>query len=334
MTYQPERDGYGVSRDRAAATEDDRPIVVEDDGTERSVEDIRADLRREDADRAAMEADSRGDLGDGFDTQVEPRETAVETDGMGTPVGTSPFHQVNEDRIARDNAIIEGRHARSMDETAAADDPRVVRGRRIDAMAAPVEPATAVARERAAYGGIKWGSAFFGWLTAMGLAIVLTALVTAAGTALGLANDVNTTDDVANAVSGNASTIGIAGAIAVLLIILVSYFAGGYVAARMARLDGARQGFAVWVWSIAITLVLGLVALVVGNQYDVLGQLNTFPRIPIDTATVSTMGLVALVLAVVVSLVGALLGGLAGMSYHRRLDAAAFDPAVRREVVR
>ena len=127
--------------------------------------------------------------------------------------------------------------------------------------------------------------------------------------------------------AGNASTIGIVGAIAVLLIMLVSYFAGGYVAARMARLDGARQGFAVWLWSIAIAAVLGIVALVVGDEYDVLGQLNTFPRVPVDAATISTMGVIALVLAVIVSLVGAVLGGMAGMNYHRRLDAAGLDPA-------
>ncbi len=34
---------------------------------------------------------------------------------------------------------------------------------------------------RAAYGGIKWGSAFFGWLSAMGLAVLLTALLAAVG---------------------------------------------------------------------------------------------------------------------------------------------------------
>lgn len=294
MTYQPERDGYNVARDRAGATEDDRPIVVEDDGTRRTVDDMSGEQMRHDL------RDDRP------------------VDGMGTPVEERPT-AVQDARIARDNAIIAGRHE---------GDPAVVRGRRIDTVATPVEPAMAVAREKAAYGGIKWGSAFFGWLTAMGLAVVLTALIAAAGTALGIANDVSTDD-----VSGNASTIGTVGAIAVLLVMLVSYFAGGYVAARMARLDGARQGFAVWLWSIAIAAVLGLIALVVGDQYDVLGQLNTFPRVPVDTATLSTMGLISLVLAVIVSLVGAILGGMAGMNYHRRLDAAAFDPTVR-EVVR
>jgi len=46
---------------------------------------------------------------------------------------------------------------------------------------------------------------------------------------------------------------------------------------------------------------------------------------PVDAATISTMGEIALVLAVVVSLLGAVLGGMAGMNYHRRLDAAGID---------
>ena len=37
-----------------------------------------------------------------------------------------------------------------------------------------------VAREKEEYGGVKVGSAFFGWLTATGTAVLLTALAAAA----------------------------------------------------------------------------------------------------------------------------------------------------------
>ena len=43
-----------------------------------------------------------------------------------------------------------------------------------------------LAREKEEHGGIKWGSAFFGWLTAAGTAILVTALLSAIGTAVGL----------------------------------------------------------------------------------------------------------------------------------------------------
>jgi GTP-dependent phosphoenolpyruvate carboxykinase len=46
-----------------------------------------------------------------------------------------------------------------------------------------------VDREKEEHGGVKIGSAFFGWLTATGMAILLTALVAAAGTAVGLATN-------------------------------------------------------------------------------------------------------------------------------------------------
>ena len=308
MTYQPERDGYSVARTSAdTSTQDDRPVVVDDDDTTRTSHDLRT------VDDAHLVDDTRTDHAD-----VDVRTSA---DGRLTDAETA--------RIARDESGA-GRHARDLDAEDAhvvvADDPRAVRGRRVETVATPMAPAAVVARERAAYGGVKWGSAFFGWLSAMGLAVILTGLVAGAGTALGLANDVSSADVVGDVANGGATTIGIAGAIAVLLIILVSYFAGGYVAGRMARYDGARQGLAVWLWSLVIAVVVGVVALVAGNQYDVLGTLNVFPRVPFSDSDLSTAGVIALLATVVVSLVGAVLGGLAGMGYHRKVDAAAFDP--------
>ena len=44
----------------------------------------------------------------------------------------------------------------------------------------------AVAVQRARFGGIKWGAAFFGWLSANGLAVLLLAVLSAAGVAFGL----------------------------------------------------------------------------------------------------------------------------------------------------
>jgi hypothetical protein len=42
------------------------------------------------------------------------------------------------------------------------------------------------ARQRAEYGGLNWGAAFFGWLVAVGMAAILLGLLSAAGTAFGL----------------------------------------------------------------------------------------------------------------------------------------------------
>src|SRR5918998_678975 len=125
------------------------------------------------------------------------------------------------------------------------DNPRNRTGNPPDRTA--VEPATdqpglsrreVVAREKERFGGMKFGASFFGWLTASGMAVLLTALLAAAGAGVGLATDI----DPANPDASQADTIGLIGAIVVLAIIFVSYFAGGYVAGRMARFNGARQG--------------------------------------------------------------------------------------------
>jgi hypothetical protein len=176
-----------------------------------------------------------------------------------------------------------------------------------------------VEREREEHGGIKWGSAFFGWLAAMGTALLLTALLSALGAALGLAN-LSSTQQAQDQARQNAATIGLVGGIALLVVLFVAYYCGGYVAGRMARFDGAKQGFAVWVWAVVVAIIVAIAAAVAGTKYDVLSQLNGFPRIPVNQGDLTTGGVIAALLAVVVTLGGAVLGGLGGMRFHRRVD--------------
>jgi hypothetical protein len=182
-----------------------------------------------------------------------------------------------------------------------------------------------VARERREFGGMKFGSAFFGWLTATGMAVLLTALVAAAGAAVGLGatGSPNAAADQANK---NAATVGLVGAIALVVILFVSYFCGGYVAGRMARFSGLRQGVAVWIWAVIIAVVVAVLSLILGSQYNILGNLNSFPRIPLDEGSLTLTGVITTVVVAVVSLIGAILGGLAGMHYHRRVDRVGFSP--------
>jgi hypothetical protein len=177
-----------------------------------------------------------------------------------------------------------------------------------------------VARQREEFGGMKFGSAFFGWLAATGMAVLLTALVAGAGTALGYTTDVNTT----NPTPGEVQSVGIVGGIALLVIIFLAYFCGGYVAGRMARFNGFRQGVAVWLWAVIIAIVVAVLAAIAGSRYDVLANLN-LPRIPVNEGTLTTAGVLTAVGIAAVSLVGAVLGGLAGMRFHRRVDKAGLD---------
>jgi hypothetical protein len=174
-----------------------------------------------------------------------------------------------------------------------------------------------VAREKDRYGGIKWGAAFFGWLTATGTAVILTAVLVAAGAAVGVA-----TGDVQDKASQNAGTISVIGGILLLAVLLVAYYCGGYVAGRMARFNGVKQGIAVWVWAIVIAVIIAVAGAVLGSKFDILDKVGGFPRLPIGGGDVTTGGIIALVIAVVAALIGAVLGGLAGMRFHRNVDKA------------
>jgi hypothetical protein len=189
---------------------------------------------------------------------------------------------------------------------------------------ATLDRRSVVAREKEEHGGIKWGSAFFGWLTAMGMGVLLTALVAAAGTAVGVASGTDVAD-ATDATSGQTGTVGLVGGIVLLVILFVAYFSGGYVAGRMARFDGLKQGLAVWIWALVVALVVAALAAIAGNEYNVLGKLDSFPRLPVDEGDLTTGGIVALVALVVASLGGALLGGVAGMRFHRKVDRTGLE---------
>jgi hypothetical protein len=178
----------------------------------------------------------------------------------------------------------------------------------------------AVAAQHDRFGGIKWGAAFFGWLSANGLAVILVALLSAAGVALGLAQNVDTADEAVD----QANEIGIGGGIAILVVLFLAYLAGGYVAGRMARFDGARQGLAVWIVGLLVVLVLAAAGAILGSKYNVFQDLN-LPRIPVDEGTATTAGIITLVAILLVTLLGAVLGGKIGDRYHRRVDRAGFD---------
>jgi hypothetical protein len=171
------------------------------------------------------------------------------------------------------------------------------------------------ARQRDRFGGIRWGSAFFGLLSAIGLASILLGIAAAAGVAL----NVSEIKDVAN---GNADTIGLGGAILLLAGLAIAWYCGGYVAARMARFDGARQGIGVWAWTVVLGACLAIAAVIGGSEYDVFKQLN-LPNVAVGDASLTTGGVVTLAAAVVVTLLFAIFGGLAGDRYHRRVDRFA-----------
>ncbi len=175
--------------------------------------------------------------------------------------------------------------------------------------------ATMRSRQRERFGGIQWGSAFFGWLSAIGLAALLSGILVGAGVALGLS-----TSDAQNADS--AETIGLGGGIALLVVLAIAWFCGGYVAGRMARFDGARQGIGVWAWTIVGAIIVAGLAAIGGSEYDVFERLN-LPRIAIGDSTLTGGGAITGLAAILVTLLAAVVGGKVGERFHKRVDRVA-----------
>ena len=169
-----------------------------------------------------------------------------------------------------------------------------------------VEPVEARARQREEFGGFSWGSVFFGWLVAIGLATILIAALAVAGDATGIF------DFGGSDVSDNADEAGIGGGIALLVVLLMSHYAGGYVAGRLARFDGARQGLGVWILGTLVTGGLAAAAAIT------------------DADTVTTAGAITLAAIVVGTALAAVSGGKVGERFHRKVDRVGFDSTVAR----
>jgi hypothetical protein len=181
-----------------------------------------------------------------------------------------------------------------------------------------VRNGTNVSAQKNIYGGFNFGAAFFGWLVSTGVAVIVTSLLAGAGSAIAFnAVDKVTPSGIANA----AHTIGLVSGILLIATLAIAYFAGGYVAGRMSRFDGARQGFGVWLMGILITLLLGGAGAIFGAKYNALQQIN-LPHIPVNEGSFTTGGLIAFIVAIAVTLGSAILGGKVGERYHRKVDQA------------
>jgi hypothetical protein len=168
-------------------------------------------------------------------------------------------------------------------------------------------------RRRDEYGGMNIGAAFFGWLVAVGMAAILTALLAAAGAAIGLTNGGPNKSD--------AGTVSVVGGALLVVVLALAYYCGGYVAGRMSRFDGGRQGFGAWLIGLVVTVLIGIAGAVFGSEYNVLQKLD-LPRIPIDEGSLATGGAIALAAVLVGTLLAAIVGGKAGRRYHLRVDRA------------
>jgi amino acid transporter len=178
--------------------------------------------------------------------------------------------------------------------------------------------ATGEHRARERFGGVNIGAAFAGWLVAIALTVLLSSILGAIASAIGATTDI--TQDQAEREAG---AIGLAAAIAIVAVMMVAYYFGGYVAGRMSRFDGPRQGLATWLIGLVVTVAAVALGIVFGDQYNVMDRVD-LPRIPIPTETATWGGIITGLALIVGTLLAAVAGGKVGHRYHNRVDRVAY----------
>lgn len=160
------------------------------------------------------------------------------------------------------------------------------------------------------FGGIDIPASLVGMLAAIAMIVLLGGLVAAAIGAFGYQM---------GATAQDAEELGIAGVSGAVVTLFIAFLVGGWAAARMARYDGVRNGIMTVVWTVLLSAAFAIAGAVLGAQYNVFERVDLPRWSTSDEAT--TAGIVSLVVAALVALASAALGGWIGERYHRRADA-------------
>ena len=170
----------------------------------------------------------------------------------------------------------------------------------------------------AGLGRVSLVSVLAGTLVAYGAFAVVLAITAAVAKAAGLGTELVATE---------WRQLGVAGGIVVAMVLLVSYFFGGYVAGRMARRAGVTNGLVVFVLSLVVAvLVTGLVNLFTDGD-EILGGFRNI-GVPTSWDEWSDIGTVAGIGSLLAMLVGAVAGGALGERWHASLVKRALDPSI------
>ena len=196
--------------------------------------------------------------------------------------------------------------------------------------AAGAEPiltaATALQMQKNRYSRMHVLPGLLGWLVATSIMDGGLWGIQAWLTLTGQSESIEYASVVSRLFSGASNAVPVAVALSVL--IFVAYLVGGYAAGRMARFAGAKQGIAVWLWQV-MALILGSLATFLAPQVfqNGVASLSLQKLIAGDFAN----GLLAVLLVLALSFLGAILGGLCGRLYHRRVDKYPSDQVARED---
>ncbi|MEJ7844170.1 MAG: TIGR04086 family membrane protein [Acidimicrobiales bacterium] len=179
-----------------------------------------------------------------------------------------------------------------------------------------------VAEAHRRFGGLDVPATLAGMVAALGTLVVLSGIAAGAGT-IGYQSGLDDTDDLS-----------LGGFIAGMVVLFLAFLVGGWVAGRMARYDGGRNGLVSALWFVLLVAGLAALGAWAGDRYEDEFTDLDLPRWFEDNARTTTAVITGLV-AVVVALLAGFLGGMRGGRYHRKADeviAGAGGVAVARTV--
>lgn len=169
-------------------------------------------------------------------------------------------------------------------------------------------------RQREHFGGINWGAGFFGWLVAVAMSVLLTGV--AGGAVAALSHQVPV---VSSMLGGDPRTAALAVAAVLVTVLMTAYYTGGYVAGRMSRFDGGKQGAGVWMTGLLFSALAVGFGLFSGAQVNVLEQVH-LPSLSLPPGALGLAGEVAAVVGLLGCLLTAIGGGKVGVKYHQKVD--------------
>lgn len=285
-----------------------------------------------------------GPLGDDAETQAvgpegrtepTPRERTPEDEGATRqiPAEEAPdrTRETHETREAEDDTALAGGMSRRERRAAAREDrtdedkeTRVIRtpgsgtGGTAESAAYPRGYFEAAEeredRLRDMYGGVDWLASFLGFVFAAVAAGVLSLIAGLILVPLGFSLDLG---------SGELGATVITGLVILGILIFLTYFFGGYIAGRLARFDGGRNGVMTVVWALVVgVLILAVSPLLPGAIFDNVQNFMQGTVLPTigGLSNLGILGIAIIAAILLVAILGGLLGGRVGSRYHSEID--------------
>ncbi len=178
------------------------------------------------------------------------------------------------------------------------------------------DPYAGIAAAHERFGGVDIPASLVGMLTALSTTLILAGLIGAAVGAVGYQTGLEE----------SAEDLSIGSLIGGVAVLFVAYLIGGWAAGRIARYDGARNGFATGIWTLILAAILAGLGAWAGSEYDVFRNVELPQWFESDALT--TAAIISGIAAIAAMFAGGILGGLWGERYHRRADrTVAATPA-------